>query len=272
MRRARATAVGLFLACSAGILTRRPWLEPLRRGSQTAFGVPTCTTERRPTRPSPAKTEDLGRAMAPEKRPRVEELVFVTGNAKKLEEVKQILDAGAEKVPFNLTNRKIDLPELQGANPEEIAMEKCKLAALEVKGPVMCEDTCLCYDALGGLPGPYIKWFLDKLGHDGLNKLLVGYEDKSAYAQCIFALTAGPGCKVHIFDGRTRGKIVPARGPTDFGWDPVFEPEEGGGKTYAEMAKADKNAISHRGRALEQLRTWLIANAAVFEEEAAGRS
>eukprot|EP00928_Gymnodinium_smaydae_P054153 TRINITY_DN37976_c0_g1_i1.p1 TRINITY_DN37976_c0_g1~~TRINITY_DN37976_c0_g1_i1.p1 ORF type:complete len:232 (+),score=63.37 TRINITY_DN37976_c0_g1_i1:61-696(+) len=202
------------------------------------------------------------------KRPREGEIVFVTGNAKKLEEVQQILAAGEKKLCFEVTSQKIDLPELQGASPEDIAVEKCKLAAEAAGGPVMCEDTCLCYHALKGLPGPYIKWFLEKLGHDGLNKLLAGYEDKSAYAQCIFALSAGPGCQVRVFDGRTEGRIVPARGPTDFGWDPVFEPTEGGGRTFAEMPKPEKNAISHRGRALEKLRTWLAANAETFSKEA----
>jgi inosine triphosphate pyrophosphatase len=72
---------------------------------------------------------------------------------------------------------------------------------------------------------------------------------------------------VRIFDGRTQGNIVPARGPLDFGWDPVFEPSEGGGKTYAEMDKSDKNAISHRYRALNQLRDWLIENSDTFENE-----
>lgn len=85
-------------------------------------------------------------------------------------------------------------------------------------GPTLVEDTSLCYHALKGLPGPYIKWFLDKLGHDGLNKMLAGYEDKSAYAQCIFAYCNGPGSEPVVFVGRTEGKIVPARGPTDFGW------------------------------------------------------
>lgn len=56
-----------------------------------------------------------------------------------------------------------------------------------------------------------------------------------------------------IFDGRTAGSIVPPRGPTDFGWDPVFQPE-GRDVTYAEMPKAEKNAISHRGRALGMLK------------------
>mmetsp|Transcript_27488 Transcript_27488/g.42803 ORF Transcript_27488/g.42803 Transcript_27488/m.42803 type:complete len:210 (+) Transcript_27488:78-707(+) len=194
---------------------------------------------------------------APTKKCRVEHITFVTGNAKKLQEVQQILESGPQKLDFAIKSQKIDLPELQG-EPEEIAKEKCRLAAEQAKGPVFCEDTCLCYHALKGLPGPYIKWFLEKLGHEGLNKLLAGYDDKTAYAQCIFAFSAGPGCEVRIFDGRTEGRIVPARGPLDFGWDPVFEPVEGNGKTFAEMDKKDKNAISHRGRALDKLRSFLI--------------
>ena len=184
-------------------------------------------------------------------------LTFVTGNAKKLEEVRAILASG-EKLPFEIVSKKIDLPELQG-EPEEISVQKCELAAKEVGGPVMVEDTSLCFNALGGLPGPYIKWFLEKTGHEGLNNLLAAYDDKSAYAQCVFSLSLGPGHAPIVFDGRTAGRIVPARGPTDFGWDPVFEPDEGGGKTYAEMEKAAKNAISHRYRALAKLREHLLA-------------
>lgn len=52
----------------------------------------------------------------------------------------------------------------------------------------------------------------------GLNKMLAGYEDKTAYAQCIFAYCDGPDAEPVVFVGRTEGKIVPARGPTDFGW------------------------------------------------------
>lgn len=55
----------------------------------------------------------------------------------------------------------------------------------------MVEDTCLCFNAWNGLPGPYIKWFLGSLGHDGLNKSLAGFEDKTAYAQCTFAFCTG---------------------------------------------------------------------------------
>lgn len=73
----------------------------------------------------------------------------------------------------------------------------------------------------------------------------VGFEDKSAYAQCIFAYTPAPDVEPITFIGQTAGRIVPARGPTDFGWDPVFEPE-GFNQTYAELDKTIKNTISHR--------------------------
>ena len=188
-------------------------------------------------------------------------LTFVTGNKKKLEEVRYILNSNSKHLPFDITNQKIDLPELQGDDPVEIAKEKCKLAAEQVQGPCFTEDTSLCFHALNGLPGPYIKWFLEKCGHDGLNKMLVGFDDKSAYAQTVFAFTLGPGCAVEVFDGRTEGTIVPPRGSLDFGWDPVFEPLEGNGKTYAEMTKHEKNAISHRGRSLAKLSAYLSENA-----------
>ena len=80
-------------------------------------------------------------------------ITFVTGNKKKLEEVISILGEG---FPFEVSSLKVDLPELQGA-PEDVSREKCRLAAIEVNGPVMTEDTSLCFNALGGLPGVYIK-------------------------------------------------------------------------------------------------------------------
>ena len=102
--------------------------------------------------------------------------------------------------------------------------------------------------------------------------MLDGFDDRSAYAQTIVAYTTGPDEKVHVFDGRTNGKIVSPRGSLDFGWDPVFEPDEGEGKTYAEMDKDFKNSISHRGRSFEKFRAFLAgetADKAVEELEAA---
>ncbi|KAI8866571.1 putative inosine triphosphate pyrophosphatase [Ramicandelaber brevisporus] len=178
-------------------------------------------------------------------------LVFVTGNKNKLTEVRQILGTS---IP--LESHPLDLPELQGTT-QSIALEKCKEAASILQCPVITEDTALIFNALNGMPGPYIKWFLESLGHDGLNKMLAGFEDKSAYALCTFAYCEGPGKEAILFEGKTDGMIVPARGPNSFGWDPVFEPTEGQGMTYAEMPKELKNTISHRYRALEKLRAFL---------------
>lgn len=74
---------------------------------------------------------------------------------------------------------------------EGVARCQCRAAlelfpcAEQIGGPVMVEDTSLCYNALGGLPGVYIKWFLEKLGHDGLNKLLAG---------CVASENRATGC------------------------------------------------------------------------------
>lgn len=124
-------------------------------------------------------------------------LTYVTGNAKKLEEVIAIL---GKNFPRTLDSYKIDLPELQG-EIDEICIKKCQAAAKHLDKPVIIEDTCLCFNALHGLPGPYIKWFLEKLHPEGLHKLLTGWEDKSAQAVCTFAYSSGAGGEVILFKG-----------------------------------------------------------------------
>ncbi|KAA1466660.1 Ham1-like protein, partial [Dentipellis sp. KUC8613] len=179
-------------------------------------------------------------------------LVFVTGNANKLKEVRAILSIGH---PIELDSQDLNIPEIQGTT-QEVALDKCKRAAEILGRPCITEDTALCFKALNGLPGPYIKYFLKELGHKGLNNLLVGFDTKEAWALCTFAYCAGPGSEPILFEGRTDGTIVPARGPPVFGWDAVFEPENTG-KTYAEMEPEQKNKLSHRYRALDKLRTYL---------------
>ena len=86
-------------------------------------------------------------------------ITFVTGNLLKLKEAQHILDSTCS-VPFELVAYgELDLDELQSDIPEKIAAAKCRLAAKAVGGPVMIDDTSLCFNALGGLPGPYIKWY-----------------------------------------------------------------------------------------------------------------
>lgn len=176
-------------------------------------------------------------------------LTFVTGNINKLKEVQKIIGD-------DVVSKNVDLHELQGS-PEEIAIEKCRLASLQVSGPVFVEDTSLCFNALNGMPGVYIKWFLKAIGQEGLNNLLVAYIDKTAYAQCIIAYTEGPGKEILTFVGKTDGKIVESRGSLDFGWDSIFEPI-GYDKTFAELDSDIKNSISHRYGAIIEFSKYLI--------------
>jgi inosine triphosphate pyrophosphatase len=107
----------------------------------------------------------------------------------------------------------------------------------------------------GGLPGPFIKWFLKSLGTEGLYNMLAKF-DKKARAIATFAYCAGPGEPVTLFEGITDGEIVFPRGPGTFGWDPVFQPD-GFDQTYAEMRSELKNSISHRYKALQKLKAFL---------------
>ncbi|KIJ57241.1 hypothetical protein M422DRAFT_219150 [Sphaerobolus stellatus SS14] len=180
-------------------------------------------------------------------------IVFVTGNANKLAEVQAILSDGT---PLVVESQNFDLPELQGTT-EEIAAEKCKRAAELVGGPCITEDTSLSFKALGGLPGPYIKWFHKELGNEGLLKLLEGFPTKEATAVSTFGYCPGPGQEAIIFEGRKEGRMVPSRGPPNFfAWNPIFE-VDGTGMTFAEMPIELKNKISHRFQALQKLREYL---------------
>jgi len=90
--------------------------------------------------------------------------------------------------------------------------------------------------------------------------MLEGFEDKRATALCTFAYCASPDTEPILFEGRTEGKIVPPRGPQNFGWDAVFE-VSGSGKTFGEMDSIEKNEISHRFKALTKLREFLAKQA-----------
>eukprot|EP00919_Chromeraceae_sp_WS-2016_P044451 GHVR01106068.1.p1 GENE.GHVR01106068.1~~GHVR01106068.1.p1 ORF type:complete len:124 (-),score=19.14 GHVR01106068.1:197-568(-) len=104
------------------------------------------------------------------------------------------------------------------------------------------------------------------MGHDGLNNMLAAYEDKSGYAQCIFSYFDGVEEKPRTFIGRVQGKIVPPRGGSQFGWDPIFE-VDGTGKTFAEMERDEKNSISHRKKSLELLKAYMLENVERIRKE-----
>ncbi|PKS05217.1 hypothetical protein jhhlp_008588 [Lomentospora prolificans] len=180
---------------------------------------------------------------------------FITGNANKLREVKEILEPAVR-----VDNKELDIEEIQGSI-EEIAIAKCRKAADLLNGPVLVEDTALCFGALNGLPGPYManipnkrgsKWFLRDLGNEGLSKLLAGFPDKSAEAVCTFAYSPGPGHNPRLFQGRTIVNTKLGHHSTATGTAGVWPGR------YAEMTSAEKNKMSHRALALRQLQQWIV--------------
>jgi inosine triphosphate pyrophosphatase len=181
---------------------------------------------------------------------------FCTSNDKKWRELHAILTphlpAGTD-----LRQAKVDLPELQGT-PSNIATQKCLMASQKLPGQaVITEDTSLGFDDMQGLPGPYVKCFLDGLGVEGLAHLAQSYSGKlqpPAKATCILAFyDPNTMAEPLLFVGCTEGVIVTPRGPpTSFGWDPIFQPSTCA-ETYGEMPEDVKNAISHRSRSLHLL-------------------
>lgn len=134
--------------------------------------------------------------------------------------------------------------------------------ALETKlkgHPILVEDTSLCFNAYGGLPGAYIKYFLTNIKPDGLFKMASVFDDHSGYAQSIFGLQKNKKDGPHLFVGKTEGEIVKPRGEENFGWDPCFLPN-GYEKTYAEMSKDEKNKVSHRGKSVQEMINFFKAN------------
>ncbi|KAL3466971.1 Maf/Ham1 [Aspergillus heterothallicus] len=175
-------------------------------------------------------------------------IVFVTGNQHKIAELKAIIGDFA-----TLTTVSLDLPEIQG-KLAEIARAKCRAAADKIGGPVLVEDSALEIHALGRMPGPYVKAFVDAVGNPGICRMLESYSDKTAEAVCTLGYCPGPGHEPILFEGRLLGRIVPARGVSSFGWEPIFEVD---GETLAEMDTDKKNGQSHRFQALAEFRQWI---------------
>jgi inosine triphosphate pyrophosphatase len=193
-------------------------------------------------------------------------IAFVTGNRMKVREVEMILaengatngtDPDAGLVKLRVVS--VDLPEIQEVNTEAIAKEKALLGAQLAGGPCLVEDTSLKFHALGGMPGPYIKWFQDRLKSDGLYKILTAYEDKSATAVCTLAFCPAPHADPVLFTGEVSGTIVAPKEGGGFGWDSIFVPD-GENEPFSVLTTEQKNKLSHRGNAVRQWARWLAIN------------
>lgn len=172
-------------------------------------------------------------------------LVFVTSSPHKHREAEAILGLSLERVS-------LDLPEWQGLDLVALAKSKAVEAFSRLRRPVLVEDTSLELVALGGFPGPLVRWLLQAAGPAAIPTMLAGFGDFRAIART--AAVVFDGQTTYLGHGQVAGRIVPEpRGQEGFGWDVVFAPE-GGKKTYAEMSSEEKNRSSHRAKAFLDLR------------------
>lgn len=193
-------------------------------------------------------------------------LLLATRNANKTREVREILGDAWEVE--DLTARP-DVPDVEetGETFEENARLKAVAGSVHYNGWVLADDSGLEVDALGGAPGVRSARFAGDNADMAANRALlleklreVRGKERSGRFHCVLALAKG-GEVVRVFHGTIEGVITPAeRGAGGFGYDPLFVPE-GSCRTFAEMACAQKHALSHRGRALAALAAYLTTGA-----------
>jgi non-canonical purine NTP pyrophosphatase (RdgB/HAM1 family) len=182
--------------------------------------------------------------------PPAEKLILVSTNPNKGIEAERILGSPVLRVS-------IALPEIQAATVEEITRYKVEVAKTKGYQRLIVEDVSLGFDELGNFPGPYVRWLLEAAGGKGLAAIAYALNNRAAKAQCCVGYWNGR--EVRMFTGETSGEIlVQPRGERHFGWDAWFKPA-GASKTFAEMTEAEKDAVSHRGRAYRKLAEHLAA-------------
>ncbi|MFI5485547.1 RdgB/HAM1 family non-canonical purine NTP pyrophosphatase [Micromonospora echinaurantiaca] len=190
-------------------------------------------------------------------------VLLATRNRKKLIELQRILDAalGAHRIALLGLDDVEEYPELPetGLTFAENALIKAREGCRRTGLPTIADDSGLAVDALNGMPGVFSARWAGRHGDDQANLQLVldqigdlPDEHRGASFVCAVALVL-PGGKEHLVDGRQPGRLLRSpRGDGGFGYDPIFL-GDGQDRTNAELTPEEKDAVSHRGKALREL-------------------
>lgn len=183
---------------------------------------------------------------------------FLTSNKGKFRE------AAAVAAALGLRLQMLPAPkvEIQSDSLSEIASYAAEEAANRLRVPVVAEDAGLFVDQLNGFPGPYSSDVFKRLGIKGILKLLEDASDRKAKFSSVAAFCA-PGGKTRYFVGTVTGHIgLHPHGTGGFGFDPIFIPIKGDGRTFAQMTVKEKNGLSHRAASFRKLSKWLLTKRA----------
>ena len=190
-------------------------------------------------------------------------IIFATNNAHKLSEVQAVLGDGFTLLTPRDCGVTEEIPEEQ-ETLEGNASQKARYLYDRTGMDCFADDTGLEVAALGGAPGVHSARYATD-GHDfaANNRLLLknleGIENRRARFRTVISLILNG--EEHLFEGRVEGRILDHEtGHEGFGFDPLFVPD-GCERSFAEMSAEEKNAVSHRGRAVRKLAAWLHENA-----------
>lgn len=191
-----------------------------------------------------------------------DKIILATHNQGKIAEMGEMLKPLGIAVS---SAAELNLPDVEetGTTFEENAKLKAEQLSALSGLPCLADDSGLCVDALNGRPGVYSARYAPNRDFDkGMQMLLdelaaTRDTERKAHFSCVMAF-ARPDEKTQVFEGRVDGKIAQAKkGNGGFGYDPIFVPDEGDGRSFAEFDGAEKNKISHRGRALRKFLEYL---------------
>lgn len=174
-----------------------------------------------------------------------------TSSDHKYAEAKQVM----QEFGIELDRLSIERVEIQSDDPELIAEYSLKMLNLDI--PILIEDAGLYIERYFGFPGPYSSYTLRTISNEGILKLMEGEEGREA--RYLSAVAYRDGDTSVTFKGEVIGKIsLEERGTNGFGYDPIFIPTEGDGRTFAEMSSEEKANISHRAKAFRKLAKWIV--------------
>ncbi len=175
-------------------------------------------------------------------------IFMVTCNINKFNEARSIL----REYNISVAMLKLKINELQDDSIENIARARAAEALSKVNLPLIVEDAGLFIDALNGFPGPYSSYVYRTIGVEGILRLMDGCDNRKAEFRSAVVFSS-PNGDMKCFMGISKGTISEeVRGESGFGFDPIFKPEGGGGRTFGEMSITEKSLYSHRAKALKR--------------------
>lgn len=189
-------------------------------------------------------------------------LLLATHNDHKRREFERLFAAGGGGLGVHVLPESVELPPEDGDTFAENALGKARAAAAACGEAAFADDSGIAAAALGGAPGVRSARYAGERASDGENlaKLLREAPAGSALEYvCVIAYVDPRSGLERLFEGRCGGRLAAEpRGERGFGYDPAFLPDGGPpDRTMAELADAEKDAISHRGRAARALLAWL---------------